>query len=52
MIFTCDNCHYTFEADSLPDFCPDCHKEKLNRRFGRKTIEASAVREATKQETE
>ena len=51
MIFTCDNCHFTFEADSLPAFCPDCHKEKLNRRAGRKIIEASAVREATEQET-
>ena len=50
MIYACDYCHYTFDAESLPDLSPDCHKEKINRRAGMKIIEASAVREATKQE--
>ena len=36
MIFTCDNCLYTFKADSKPECCPDCG------RFG--------PREATEQE--
>ena len=50
MICTCDNCHYTFEADALPGHCPDCCKEKINRRVGTKIIESAAVREATLQE--
>ena len=36
MIFTCENCLYTFETDSKPERCPDCG------RFG--------TREATEQE--
>ena len=47
MIFTCDNCHYTFKADSLPESCPDCGKEMLNRRIGSRVIQAPAVRNAT-----
>lgn len=50
MICTCDNCHYTFSSPSLPSACPDCGKEKVNRRFGNKIISAPAVREATQAE--
>ncbi len=24
MIFTCENCLYTFKADAKPERCPDC----------------------------
>ena len=34
----------------MPGHCPDCCKEKINRRVGTKIIESAAVREATKQE--
>ena len=50
MICTCDNCHYTFEAESLPLSCPDCGKEKINRRIGDKIKSAPAVRPATSDE--
>lgn len=50
MICTCDNCHYTFVAPTLPTACPDCGKEKINRRIGNKIISAPAVREATDDE--
>lgn len=39
----------------MPDHCPDCCKEKINRRVGTvgtKIIESPAVREATRQEYE
>lgn len=26
MVFTCDSCHYSFEAGDKPDLCPDCGK--------------------------
>ena len=26
--YFCDVCHYCFEAESLPDRCPDCGKTK------------------------
>lgn len=50
MICTCDNCHYTFQTDSFPLSCPDCGKEKINRRIETKIISAPAVREATEAE--
>lgn len=50
MIYTCDNCHYTFEAETLPASCPDCGKETVNRRFGDKILPTPAVREATERE--
>lgn len=47
MICTCDNCHYTFQSDALPGYCPDCGRETINRRFESKVISAPAVRPAT-----
>ena len=51
MICTCDACHYTFFADILPSSCPDCGKERLNRRVDDRFITGPAVREATTEET-
>ena len=50
MLYTCDSCHYTFQADALPSHCPDCGKESINRRVGTKVIASPAIREATDQE--
>lgn len=50
MLYTCDSCHYTFQADELPSRCPDCGKESINRRIGTKVIASPAIREATDQE--
>lgn len=50
MICTCDNCHYTFSADALPHSCPDCGKEKINRRIETQIISSPAVREASEAE--
>lgn len=51
MICTCDNCHYTFAADSLPAWCPECHKETRNHKVAGKIISAPCVRTATEDET-
>ena len=51
MICTCDACHYTFSAETLPSSCPDCGKERLNRRVDDRFLTAPAVREATAEET-
>lgn len=40
--YFCDVCHYCFEAESLPDRCPDCGKVVFQER--------AAVRPATKKE--
>lgn len=40
--YFCDVCHYCFEAESLPDRCPDCGKVKFQERL--------AVRAATEKE--
>jgi len=40
--YFCDVCHYCFEAESLPDRCPDCGKIEYN--------EHPAVRLATEKE--
>ena len=40
--YFCDVCHYCFEAESLPDRCPDCGKVKFQ--------ESAAVRPATEKE--
>ena len=40
--YFCDVCHYCFEAESLPDRCPDCGKVKFQER--------AAVRPATENE--
>ena len=29
MIFTCDNCHYSFCDEKVPEQCPDCGKFKV-----------------------
>ena len=31
MIFTCDNCNYTFAAPKKPDSCPDCGKSVAHK---------------------
>ena len=28
-IYTCDACHYTFEAETGCDQCPDCAKKRV-----------------------
>ena len=28
-IYTCDACHYTFEAETGCDQCPDCGKKRV-----------------------
>ena len=28
-IYTCDACHYTFEAETGCDQCPDCCKKRV-----------------------
>ena len=38
MFFTCNECKYTFEAEQIPEQCPDCGK--------------IAVRKATEKEIE
>ena len=40
--YFCDVCHYCFEAESLPDRCPDSGKVKIQER--------AAVRPATENE--
>ena len=30
--YFCDVCHYCFEAESLPDRCPDCGKTDYQNR--------------------
>ena len=40
--YFCDACHYCFEAESLPDRCPDCGAVEHNDR--------PAVRSATEKE--
>lgn len=40
--YFCDACHYCFEAESLPDRCPDCGKTQW--------CEHPAVRPATENE--
>ena len=50
MIYTCENCLFTFAADALPSSCPDCGKTTIIRRIGGQAITTAAVREATPQE--
>ncbi len=40
--YFCDVCHYCFEAESLPDRCPDCGKTEYK--------DHPAVRLATEKE--
>lgn len=42
--YFCDACHYCFEAESLPDRCPDCGKTDYQNR--------SAIRPATEKEVQ
>ena len=50
MICTCDNCHYTFQAETLPSWCPDCGRERRNHKFASKIISVPCVRPATEDE--
>ena len=50
MICTCDNCHYTFSADTLPTWCPHCSQEHRNHKFASKIISMPCVRPATEDE--
>ena len=53
MIYTCDNCRYTFESTTLPRSCPDCGKMVITRRIiAARTRTIPAVREATGEEVE
>lgn len=52
MYYTCDACHYTFEAEMLPNSCPDCGKEEIGRRIKDRIIKAPAVRKANEEEIE
>ena len=40
--YFCDVCHYCFEAESLPDRCPDCGKTVYQN--------SPAIRPATEKE--
>lgn len=31
MVFTCDNCHFIFDAENYLDQCPDCGKYAVRR---------------------
>ncbi len=42
--YFCDVCHYCFEAESLPDRCPDCGKTVYQNR--------PAIRLATEKEVQ
>lgn len=42
--YFCDVCHYCFEAESLPDRCPDCGKTDYQNR--------PAIRPATEKEVQ
>lgn len=42
--YYCDACHYCFEADTLPDRCPDCGAQTYK--------EKPAVRSASNNEIE
>lgn len=42
--YFCDVCHYCFEAESLPDRCPDCGKTVYQNR--------PAIRPATEKEVQ
>lgn len=42
--YFCDVCHYCFEAESLPDRCPDCGKTDYQNR--------PAIRPATEEEVQ
>ena len=42
--YFCDVCHYCFEAESLPDRCPDCGKTVYQNR--------PAIRQATEKEVQ
>ena len=38
--YFCDACHYCFEAESLPDRCPDCGK--CHQIFGKSHLDETA----------
>lgn len=42
--YFCDVCHYCFEAESLPERCPDCGKTDYQNR--------PAIRPATEKEVQ
>ena len=42
--YICDVCHYCFEAESLPDRCPDCGKTDYQNR--------PAIRPSTEKEVQ
>ena len=49
-LFTCDNCHYTFEADFIPTSCPDCGKDTYNHKVGQRIVSLACIRPATEGE--
>ena len=50
MICTCDNCHYTFQANDLPTWCANCGQEARSHKFASKIISVPCVRPATEDE--
>ena len=49
-LYTCDNCHYTFEAEELPNRCPDCGKTSINHKVCERIMVIPCVRPATESE--
>ncbi len=49
-LYTCDNCHYTFEAEELPNRCPDCGKTSVNHKVYERIIAIPCIRQVTETE--
>ena len=41
-IYTCDACHYTFEAETGCDQCPDCGKKRVRPADNQESKESGA----------
>lgn len=52
MIYTCDNCHYTFASDEQLYICPECNVSSIERKLGTYITSTLALRKATKWETD
>lgn len=50
MIYTCDNCHYTFASDEKVYICPECKVSSIGHKFGTINISISTLRQATEEE--
>lgn len=50
MIYTCDNCHYTFSDEKNVYMCPECKESSIEHKFGTYNIRISAIRQATDRE--